>query len=109
VKIENIILASYFFLLSLVPNMQGFQFLNISSFVEHYEDYFDRNPSTTLFSFVKEHYFGILMEFEEEFNNLPRKTAFSSSIIVFTCELNSVRLASVEEDYFSVKKEKFST
>jgi hypothetical protein len=49
------------------------------------------------------------MEFEEEFNNLPRKTAFSSSIIVFTCELNSVRLASVEEDYFSVKKEKFST
>lgn len=108
-KIANLILATYFFLLSLAPNMQGFQFLNISIFVEHYEDHLDRNPSSTLFSFVKEHYFNQLTEFDKDHNNLPLKTSVSSSITVFTCELNSIRLTSIEEVHFSVKKEKFST
>ena len=108
-KTANVILAAYFFLLSLAPNMQGFQFLNISSFVEHYEDHLDRNPSSTLFSFVKEHYFNQLTEFEEEHNNLPMKTAVANTIVVFTCEFNVFRLTSIEEVHFSVKKEKFST
>jgi hypothetical protein len=99
VKIANLILATYFFLLSLAPNMQGFQFLNISSFVEHYEEHLDRNPSSTLISFVKEHYF----------NQLPMKTAVANTLVVFTCEFNAIRLSSIEEVHFSVKKEKFST
>ena len=108
-KIANLILAAYFFLLSLAPNMQGFQFLNISSFVEHYENHLDNNPSSTLYSFVKEHYFSQLTEFDEEHNDLPLKSAVSHSLVVFTCELNSIRLSYVEEVHFSVKKEKFSS
>ena len=89
--------------------MQGFQFLNISSFVEHYEEHLDRNPSSTLISFVKEHYFNQLTDFEEEHNNLPMKTAVANTLVVFTCEFNAIRLSSIEEVHFSVKKEKFST
>lgn len=107
-KIAKLLLAAYFFLLSLAPNMQGFQFLNISSFVEHYEDHLDRNPSSTLFSFVKEHYFNQLTDFEEEHNNLPMKTAVANTIVVFTCEFNLLKLQTSEEFGFSVKKEKFS-
>ena len=91
-KTANLILAAYFFLLSLAPNMQGFQFLNISSFVEHYEEHLDRNPSSTLISFVKEHYFNQLTDFEEEHNNLPMKTAVANTLVVFTCEINIFRL-----------------
>ena len=83
-KIANIILASDLFLLLLAPNMQVFQFLYISSFVEHYEDHLDRNPSSTLFSFVKEHYYNQLTDFEEEHNNLPLKTAVANTLVVFT-------------------------
>ena len=89
--------------------MQGFQFLNISSFVEHYEEHLDRNPSSTLFSFVKEHYFNQLTDFEEEHNNLPLKTAVANTLVVFTCEINIFCLTSIEEVHFSVKKEKFPT
>lgn len=89
--------------------MQGFQFLNISSFVEHYEQHLDRNPESTLLSFVKEHYFSQLTEFEKEHDNLPLKTAVAHSIVVFTCEINNLRIFPTEEVQLSTKKQKFST
>lgn len=108
-KFVTLFLSAYFFLLSLAPNMQGFQFLNISSFVEHYEQHLDRNPESTLLSFVKEHYFSQLTEFEEEHDNLPLKTAVAHSIVVFTCEINNLRIFPTEEVQLSTKKQKFST
>ena len=108
-KVVTFFLAMYFFLLSLAPNMQGFQFLNSSNFIEHYEQHLDRNPSSTLLSFVKEHYFSQLTEFDEEHSNLPLKVAVSNSIAVFTCEFNLLRVPTIEEVQLSIKKEKFST
>ena len=108
-KISNLILEAYFFLLSLAPHIQGFLFLNFSTFVEHYEEHLARHPCSTLFSFVKEHYFNQLTDFEEEHNNLPLKTAVANTLVVFTCEINIFRLTSIEEVHFSVKKERFST
>lgn len=63
----------YFFILSFAPNMQGAQFLNLSNFIEHYQDHISRNQNSDLLSFVQEHYFNNLTEFEKDHKHLPLK------------------------------------
>jgi hypothetical protein len=47
----------HFFVLSLAPNMQGAQFLNLSNFIDHYQEHLERNENSNLISFIQEHYF----------------------------------------------------
>jgi hypothetical protein len=104
----TIVLAVYFFLLSFAPNMQGVQLLNLSSFIEHYEDYLQSKPSSSLITFVKEHYFSQINEFDKEHKNLPFKTVSSNTVVVYTCEQNAIKITPFEEVVFSTKKEKFT-
>jgi hypothetical protein len=104
----TIVLAVYFFLLSFAPNMQGAQLLNLSSFIEHYEDYLQTKSGSSLITFVKEHYFSQINEFDKEHKNLPFKTVSTNAIVVYTCEQNTIKITPFEEVVFSTKKEKFT-
>ncbi len=80
------LLALYFFLLSIAPNLQGVQLLNLSNFIEHYEQHTERNPESTLLSFIKEHYFSNVTEFEKEHQHLPLKTNLTVSNVSLVCD-----------------------
>lgn len=104
----TIVLAVYFFLLSFAPNMQGAQLLNLSSFIEHYEDYLQTKSGSSLITFVKEHYFSQINEFDKEHKNLPFKTVSTNAVVVYTCEQNAIKITPFEEVVFLTKKEKFA-
>jgi hypothetical protein len=107
-RLITIVLAAYFFLLSFAPNMQGAQLLNLSSFVEHYEDHLQTNPSSSLLTFIKDHYFSQINDLDKEHNSLPLKTSINNSVGVYTCEQNAIKFIPFEEIVFSTKEEKFT-
>jgi hypothetical protein len=102
-RLITIVLAAYFFLLSFAPNMQGAQLLNLSSFIDHYEQHLETNPSSSLLTFVKEHYFSQINEFDKEHNNLPLKTSINNCVGVYTCEQNSLKFIPIDSLTFSNK------
>jgi hypothetical protein len=104
----TIVLAVYFFFLSFAPNMQGAQLMNLSSFIEHYDDYLQTKPGSSLITFIKEHYFSQINEFDKEHKNLPFKTVSTNTVVVYTCEQNAIKITAFEEVVFSTKKEKFT-
>jgi len=95
-------------MLSLAPNMQGIQLVNMSNFIEHYEEHVDRNPEASIFTFVKEHYFNQLTAFEKEHSHLPLKSTISTGFIVFACEFSKVEIIQINDFAISHKKEKFT-
>jgi hypothetical protein len=95
-RILYFFLSIYFFILSLAPNMQGAQFLNLSNFIEHYQDHLARNENSDLLSFVKEHYFNNLTEFEKDHKHLPLKANIQVSTGVMSFEKFDVKV--VTED-----------
>lgn len=107
-KLFTIVLAAYFFLLSFAPNMQGAQLMNLSSFIEHYDDYLQTKPGSSLITFVKEHYFNQINEFDKEHKNLPFKTSINNCVGVYTCEQSAIKFIPFEEVLFSSEKEKFT-
>jgi hypothetical protein len=74
----------YFSLLSLAPNWQGIQLLNAKAFIEHYQDYQVESKEGTLFSFIQEHYFNQLADFDKEHEGLPLKTTVQVAAVYFT-------------------------
>lgn len=74
----------YFSLLSLAPNWQGIQLLNASAFIEHYQDYQMESKGGTLISFIKEHYFNQLSDFDKEHERLPLKTTVQVAAVYYT-------------------------
>ena len=109
-KFISYILVAYFFILSLAPNMQGAQFLNLNNFIEHYQEHLEQNENANLFSFVKEHYFNRLNEFEKDHRNLPLKLNIQVSTAVLKCDNVNIKFIT-EESYdfneLSVKNESF--
>ena len=95
-RILYFFLSIYFFILSLAPNMQGAQFLYLSNFIEHYQDHLARNENSDLLSFVKEHYFNNLTEFEKDHKHLPLKANIQVSTGVMSFEKFDVKV--VTED-----------
>ena len=90
------LLGLYFFILSLAPNMQGAQFLNLSNFIEHYQDHLSRNENSDLLSFVKEHYFNNLTEFEKDHKHLPLKANIQVATGVMNYERFDLKLVTEE-------------
>lgn len=90
------LLGLYFFILSLAPNMQGAQFLNLSNFIEHYQDHLTRNENSDLLSFVKEHYFNNLTEFETDHKHLPLKANIQVTTGVMNFERFDLKLVTEE-------------
>jgi hypothetical protein len=95
-RVFNILLALYFFILSLAPNMQGAQFLNLSNFIEHYQDHLLRNENSDLLSFVQEHYFNNLTEFEKDHKHLPLKVNIQVATGVMNFEIFDLKLVAEE-------------
>lgn len=60
--------------------MQGAQLLNLPTFVSHLQEHQERNPGASFVSFVKEHYFSRLTDFEKEHKNLPFKSILPISV-----------------------------
>ena len=85
-RVFNLLFSIYFFILSFAPNMQGAQFLNLSNFIEHYQDHLSRNEDSDLLSFVQEHYFNNLTEFEKDHKHLPLKLNIQVSTGVMSFE-----------------------
>lgn len=101
-KFISHILVAYFFILSLAPNMQGAQFLNLNNFIEHYQEHLEQNENANLFSFVKEHYFNRLNEFEKDHRNLPLKLNIQVSTAVLKCD--HVNIKFITEESFTLKE-----
>jgi len=99
-KILNIAFALYFFVLSLAPNMQGAQFLNLSNFIEHFQDHLSRNENSDLLSFVQEHYFNKLTEFEKDHKHLPLKAKIQVATGVMNFEKFDLKLVTEVMPYF---------
>lgn len=76
--------------------MQGAQLLNLSNFIEHYQDHLSRNENSDLLSFVQEHYFNNLTEFEKEHKHLPLKVNIQVATGVMNFEKFDLKL--VTED-----------
>jgi hypothetical protein len=72
-RLTSFVITLYFFILSIAPNMQGVQFFNLTNFIDHYQEHLARNENSDLLSFVQEHYFNRLTEFEEDHRHLPLK------------------------------------
>ena len=72
-RLTSFVITLYFFILSIAPNMQGIQFFNLTNFIDHYQEHLARNENSDLLSFVQEHYFNRLTEFEEDHRHLPLK------------------------------------
>ena len=83
-KLISFVLMLYFALLSLAPNWQGVQLLNASAFLEHYEDYQAESKEGNILSFIQEHYFNQLQEFDKDHEKLPFKSAVQVAAIYFT-------------------------
>ncbi len=108
-KVLAYFLAFYFFVLSLAPNMQGAQVLNLPTFVSHFQQHQQRNPGASLVSFVKEHYFSRLNEFEKEHKNLPFKSVIPIAVGACIVEKYTVFPAEWEQVVFSEKSDKIIT
>ena len=76
-------LSFYLFLLSLAPSMKGIELLKAGNFVEHYELHKERNPESTLLSFIQEHYFNSSIDYEKEHQEMPFKVAGTFLISLF--------------------------
>ncbi len=95
-KLLNLLIAIYFFILSLAPNMQGAQFLNLNNFINHYQEHLERNENSDLISFVQEHYFNRLTEFEKDHKHLPLKVNIQVATGVLNCEKFDLKLVTEE-------------
>lgn len=80
----SFLLMLYFSLLSLAPNWQGIQLLNASAFLEHYQEYQTESIDGNIFSFVQEHYFNQVQDFDEEHEKLPFKSTVQVAAVYFT-------------------------
>ena len=90
--------------------MQGAQFLNLNNFIEHYQDHIQRNKNADLFSFVSEHYFNRLNEFEKDHKNLPFKVNVQVATAVLKCDQVSIKFITEETlllNELSVKNETY--
>ena len=76
----------YFSLLSLAPNWQGIQLLNVSAFMEHYQEYQAESKDGDVISFIKEHYFNKFTDFDKDHEKLPLKTTVQVATVYFTEE-----------------------
>jgi hypothetical protein len=83
-RLMSFVLMLYFSLLSLAPNWQGIQVLNASAFIEHYEAYQHEKKDATILSFVQEHYFNQIKNFDKEHEKLPLKTAVQVSAVYYS-------------------------
>ncbi len=77
-------LMLYFALLSMAPNWQGVQLLNASAFLEHYQDYQAKSNEGTIFTFIQEHYFNKVQDFDKEHEKLPFKSTVQVAAVYFT-------------------------
>jgi hypothetical protein len=82
--------SMYFLVLSIAPNMQGIQLLNLSQLVEHYYDFKSENANGTLLSFIKEHYIDKNTSFEKEHRNLPFKNVLHLPSINYCQQVKSI-------------------
>jgi hypothetical protein len=73
----------YIFLLSLAPSMKGLELLKVGNLVEHFELHKDRNPESTLLSFIHEHYFNSSIDYEKEHQEMPFKVSGTFLISLF--------------------------
>lgn len=83
-RLTSFILMLYFSLLSLAPNWQGIQLLNASAFIDHYEDYQRESRNGNIFTFIHEHYFNHIQDFDKAHEKLPLKTSVQVATIYFT-------------------------
>jgi hypothetical protein len=83
-RLISFLFMLYFSLLSLAPNWQGIQLLNAKAFIEHYQDYQSESKGGTLLSFIQEHYFNQLADFDKEHKGLPLKTTVQVTAVYFT-------------------------
>lgn len=83
-KLFALFFSFYIFVLSLAPNMKGFELLKIGNLIEHYELHKERSPDSTLLGFIKEHYFNADIENEKEHQEMPFKlnTNFVASLFI---------------------------
>ncbi len=63
----------YFSLLSVAPDMQGFQLLEFGNVIEHYNDHYDRFEVASFFSFLSDHYGKSVDLNEQDHRKLPFK------------------------------------
>jgi len=96
-RMFSFILTLYFFVLSIAPNMQGAQFLNLNNFIDHYQEHLERNENSNLISFIQEHYFNRLTEFEKDHKHLPLKVNIQLATGVMNCEKFDLKLVT---EYF---------
>lgn len=83
-RLMSFILMLYFTLLSLAPNWQGIQLLNASAFIEHFQDYQAESRDGNILTFIQEHYFNQVQDFDKEHEKLPLKSSVQVSAIYFT-------------------------
>ena len=105
-KSVSFVLMLYFSLLSLAPNWQGIQLLNISAFIEHYDEYCQEKQDATLLSFVQEHYFNQVKEFDKDHEKLPLKTSVQVAAIYYTEKFETPQpIVQSNEEIFRVKNQ----
>jgi hypothetical protein len=82
-RLISFVLMLYFTLLSLAPNWQGIQLLNASAFIAHYEDYQVESKDGNILTFIQEHYFNQLQDFDKDHEKLPFKSMVQVASIYF--------------------------
>jgi hypothetical protein len=82
-RLISFVLMLYFTLLSLAPNWQGIQLLNASAFIAHYEDYQAESKDGNILTFIQEHYFNQLQDFDKDHEKLPFKSMVQVASIYF--------------------------
>lgn len=89
-----ILFAAYFGMLSIAPNFQGAQLLNISSLIEHYRS--DINQSNNNFySFLVDHYANSSSHSDKRHESLPFKSVntYGASILIYVPNNNAISVS----------------
>jgi hypothetical protein len=101
VKYASFILGFYIFILSLAPNMKGIEFVKVGNLINHYQLHQERNQNSTIWSFIKEHYFEKCSDYEVEHQEMPFKmnsTGFASFFLYVKSEIK------IEISHFSLSE-----
>lgn len=90
-RLTSMVLAVYFGLLSLAPDLQGLEFFKVNALLVHFSEFQNGAKDNSFWSFVEEHYLKESNDNQHEHNQLPFKSTGSTAQITLFMPVSFTR------------------